>query len=110
MKRATSLPLVLALASACGSARRGEATEGPMDLTDRELERGALVFASTCYKCHPGGEAGLGPALNDKPLPGFLVRTQVRQGLGTMPSFSDEALPDDQLDDVVAYVRALREH
>src|SRR5688572_581576 len=41
-----------------------------------------------CHQCHPFGQGGLGPALNDKPAPRFLVKTQVRLGFGTMPGFS----------------------
>lgn len=105
--------LVLALAGAsigCGSARRGSSVEGPMSLRDPEVGSGALVFARNCYKCHPGGEAGLGPAINNKPLPQFLVRMQVRQGLGAMPAFSEEQISDEQLEDVAVYVAELRDH
>jgi mono/diheme cytochrome c family protein len=39
-----------------------------------------------CHQCHPrGGDGGLRPALNNKPVPGFLVKCQVRLGLGAMP-------------------------
>lgn len=62
-----------------------------------------------CHQCHPGGMAGLGPSLNDKPLPGFLVRTQVREGLGAMPSFDEDELNDADLDQLVAFVGRLRE-
>jgi mono/diheme cytochrome c family protein len=103
--------LVLAGASiGCGSARRGSSVEGPMSLRDPEVQRGAVVFAASCYKCHPGGEAGLGPAINDKPLPQFLVRMQVRQGLGAMPAFSEEQISGEQLDDLAVYVAKLRDH
>ena len=61
-----------------------------------------------CQQCHPGGEAGLGPALNDKPLPEFLKKFQVRHGLGTMPSFSEKEISDQQLEDLMEYLKALR--
>ena len=38
------------------------------------------------------GEAGLGPEINDKPLPGFLIKFQVRHGMGTMPSFKKDRI------------------
>jgi mono/diheme cytochrome c family protein len=57
-----------------------------------------------CHACHPGGEAGLGPALNDKPLPGLLVRLQVRTGMGAMPAFSPRELSDGELRDLIAYL------
>jgi mono/diheme cytochrome c family protein len=63
-----------------------------------------------CQKCHPGGEAGLGPALNDKPLPVFLMRFQVRKGLGAMPAFPESRISGDELDDLLKYVVAFRRH
>jgi mono/diheme cytochrome c family protein len=63
-----------------------------------------------CSQCHPGGEAVLGPAINNKPLPAFLIRFQVRHGLGAMPAFSEERVTDSDLTDVIAYLKALRQH
>jgi mono/diheme cytochrome c family protein len=103
---------VLVLLAACGTARRGEPLAGQLENTAAgpEVEHGKLVFFRYCHKCHPGGEAGLGPAINDKPLPSFLVRFQVRNGLGAMPSFDDARLPDPELDALLEYVAALRRH
>jgi mono/diheme cytochrome c family protein len=112
MRGAVRRPAVSALvltAAACGSARRGEAVSGPLVLAGA-ADRGAVVFMERCHKCHPLGEAGLGPALNDKPLPDWLKRVQVRQGLGVMPSFPHSLIPDEQLDDLLAYLSALRAH
>lgn len=110
--RATALPLLIAgllLAAGCGSARRGVPIAGPLRL-DEEAQRGERVFMAYCQKCHPGGEAGLGPALNDKPLPGFLIRYQVRHGLGVMPPHSKAEISPEALDDLVAYLVRLRRH
>lgn len=92
---------------ACGAARRREPLVTPVTL-DARAERGRAVFMTNCHQCHPGGEAGLGPALNDKPLPEFLKKFQVRHGLGTMPSFSEAKISDEQLDDLMEYLKALR--
>ncbi len=92
---------------ACGSARRREPIATPVALDER-AERGRAVFMDNCHQCHPGGEAGLGPALNDKPFPEFLKKFQVRHGLGTMPSFSKAKISDEQLDDLMEYLKALR--
>lgn len=91
---------------ACASARRSEPIAGPMTV-EPEGER---VFDRHCYSCHPGGEGGLGPTLNNRPLPGFLVRWQVRLGLGAMPPHDRHHLSDEELDALVRYVRALRRH
>lgn len=92
----------------CGPARRVTPSYQPQGVTDPQFQRGQHAFMTHCYQCHPSGASGLGPALNDKPLPPTLIRTQVRQGLGAMPAFSEEHIPDDELDDLVAYVKALR--
>jgi mono/diheme cytochrome c family protein len=98
----------LALLVAC-SARRSEPLRGPLPMSDATW-RGHVAFDRHCDKCHQGGEGGLGPALNDKRLPDFAVRFQVRRGLGAMPAFSREQLPDDELNDILCYLKALRNH
>ena len=111
-RRSASAALVVAavLAAACGPARRSEPLIGPIRLASEAEERGRVVYMKYCEQCHPGGEAGLGPALNDKPLPTFLKKFQVRQGIGSMPSFPEEQISDEELDDMMAYLSALRGH
>jgi mono/diheme cytochrome c family protein len=94
--------------TACHSVRHGEPIAGPSTSTDPKIERGRIAFAQYCSQCHPRGEGGLGPALNNKALPGFLIKCQVRLGLGVMPDFVIQHLPPDKLDDIVAYLAALR--
>jgi mono/diheme cytochrome c family protein len=107
-KSATAFLLIALLASAgCHSTRRGEPITGPMNLNAKE-QRGRVVFQMRCDQCHPNGESGLGPALNNKPAPVFLMKTQVRLGLGAMPRFDKHTIPPDELDDLMAYVMALR--
>ncbi len=64
----------------------------------------------TCDQCHPRGEAGLAPALNNKPLPAFAIKFQVRHGLGAMPSFSKDDINDQELEEIIRYLQALRQH
>jgi mono/diheme cytochrome c family protein len=52
--------------------------------------------------------AGLGPALNNKPLPGFAIRYQIRNGMGAMPAFDEEKISDKEAKNIVAYLKALR--
>jgi mono/diheme cytochrome c family protein len=52
----------------------------------------------------------MGPSINDKPLPKFLMRFQIRHGLGVMPAFSDKQISDSELNDIVNYLTALRHH
>jgi mono/diheme cytochrome c family protein len=102
--------LTAVLLMGCGSARRGEQFVGPLTLESRDIQRGQTNFMKHCHQCHPGGEAGLGPALTNKPLPMFLVRAQVRYGLGAMPAFTREDLADEDLDDLLGYLAALKRH
>ena len=92
----------------CRSVRRGEPITGPLDRMDSRVERGQLVFQRHCYQCHPGGEGGLGPALNDKLAPVWLMKCQVRLGLGAMPRFGEESISSKELDDLMTFVIALR--
>ncbi len=99
----------LLLIAGC-SARRGEPIVGPLRVSEPGIARGQQVFMRECHQCHPGGEAGLGPAINNKPLPGFLVKFQVRTGLGVMPAFSQGEISGEELDHLVDYLKALRNH
>lgn len=97
------------LAAGCGTARRGIPVVEERPITDRQVDRGQIVFFRHCHTCHPGGTEGIGPALNDKPLPESIIATQVRAGLGLMPAFSEEELSNQDLRAVVAYLFWLRE-
>jgi len=99
----------LLLTTAC-SARRGEPIVGPLAISETPIAHGQQVFMRECHQCHPGGEAGLAPAINNKPLPGFLIKLQVRNGLGAMPAFSQNEISPEDLDHLVDYLKALRNH
>ena len=99
--------IVLSLLAGC-SGRRSEPLRGAVDISDSRVAHGQVIYMNRCDKCHPGGDAGLGPALNNKPLPGFMVEFQARHGMGAMPAFTDEEVTKPELDDVVAYLKALR--
>jgi mono/diheme cytochrome c family protein len=96
------------LIPACGSARRSEPIKGSVAINDPVVARGRIAFMAKCNHCHPGGEAGLGPALNDKPLPEFLIKTQIRAGLGAMPAFPPQEISDADVDAIIAYMKAIR--
>jgi len=94
----------------CGSARKTEPIKEPLNLATEKLVRGQKAFERHCNTCHPRGDSGLGPALNNKDIvPNFLLKFQVRNGLGAMPSISDKVLPDEDLDAIVEYINALQE-
>ena len=92
----------------CGSPRRGTPYTRQVDTSDPKVARGEHVFAARCHQCHPGGSGGLGPAINDKPLPVALIKAQVRNGFGAMPAFGEQEVSDEELDAVAEYLKALR--
>jgi mono/diheme cytochrome c family protein len=101
--------------SNCGTARRSEPIRGPLALQTQQLENGRQVFMQHCQRCHPLGEAGLGPSINNIPLPGAALRFRVRSkafflGIGRMPSFKKHEISRDQMDELVVYLKALRRH
>jgi mono/diheme cytochrome c family protein len=100
---------VLLVLAGC-SARRGEPLYGLLPITNAAVKMGQQVFMRECHQCHPAGEAGLGPAINDKPLPGFLMRFQIRNGLGAMPAFSQSDINPEELDNLLANLSELRHH
>ena len=94
------------IAAACGPHRREEPFT-QLRLTEEQIQ-GRQLFQTHCGQCHPGGSGGLGPAINNKPLPSWLIRLQVRRGFGAMPAFSKESLSDAELARITAYLKTLR--
>jgi len=94
----------------CSTARRPNTIRAQTLRGNPRLAEGQRVFMQNCNQCHVGGAAGLGPSIIEKPLPGLLVKFQVRNGLGQMPGFSPRRISDSQLDDLVRYMKYLREH
>ena len=109
--RATLALLLMAgfaLAPGCGNSRRAGPASAPVPMASADLVEGRRVFMHNCYPCHPGGQGGLGPAINNKPLPRILMHTQIRQGFGAMPGFNEKDINDRELDHLLDYVVALR--
>lgn len=104
--------LALAVAAAplvaCGSARRSAPLGTAPLVLSAEERHGQRVFMEHCNQCHPGGDAGLAPALNNKPVPAEAIRVQVRRGFGRMPAFGEELIDERALDALVSYMFALR--
>ena len=115
----TALMLAVVLC-ACGESYRGEPLRGPFPASSAAgssgatshavLAEGQRVYDRYCHQCHPGGAGGLAPALNNKPAPGWLIRFQVRQGMGAMPAFGADRISADELDVLVTYAVELRRH
>ncbi len=101
-------------AAACSTARRSEPFAAqPLNLSNPAIARGQLVFMANCQRCHPNGEAGAGMPLNNVHLPGLALRFRIRDraflaGLGRMPSFKKTEIPRAELNDLLAYMKAMR--
>jgi mono/diheme cytochrome c family protein len=102
-------PLFCAIAAAClfsCAVRKSEPHTGKVvDTSNARVQHGQTLFNRWCQKCHPAGEAGLGPSVMSKP--GFLTRFQARHGLGVMPSFSKDQLSKKDLKDIALYLKQL---
>lgn len=75
-----------------------------------QVQRGEAVYMAYCHKCHPAGEAGLGPAINSNPAPQFVKRFQMRHGLGVMPPFKRDEISRADLHAVSKYLRAWKHY
>lgn len=98
----------LLLLGACAPVYDSAPILGPLDTSDPQVELGERAFAFHCGSCHPNASSGVGPSIVNVPVPGWAIRFQVRNGFGQMPAFSEEELPREELDAIVAYIDALR--
>ena len=99
---------LVVVAVGCGTARRGVPIAGPIAHSDAGMN-GKILFMHNCNQCHPGGDAAVGPAINNKWIPHPVMKLQIRKGvLGSMPAFSDSQLTDQDVDDILVYLDELR--
>jgi mono/diheme cytochrome c family protein len=80
-------------------------TAAPTGSGAASAARGATAFQAWCNSCHPGGQAGNGPALWPRPTPlaPAQVRARIREGNARERS-RFAALPESRLDDIIAYI------
>jgi mono/diheme cytochrome c family protein len=102
------LLIVLGLMLASCASRKGVPYTEPLQAEAKGVLEGKMAYDRYCNSCHPGGASGLGPAINNKPLPGFMIRLQIRQGIGTMPAFKRDVLSREEAKQIVAYLKELR--
>lgn len=115
MIRLTLIFFLMLMIFSCRTARRGEPFSGMMLNVSDEVSQGQIIFNRHCTKCHPGGEGGEGPSLNNLPLPGTFIKMKVRSKavflyLGKMPSFTEDEISKKELTALVAYLKKLRRH
>jgi ubiquinol-cytochrome c reductase cytochrome b subunit len=66
--------------------------------------------ASGCVACHPsnGKVAGVGPKLLGTTRDDAYIRNNIRNGLNAMPAFTTDQVSDQQITDLIAYIRSLK--
>jgi mono/diheme cytochrome c family protein len=101
-----SVPLV----SSTPAAPAPSTSTGPLPVGDAAA--GQAVFASQCNACHPGANAGIGPALYGPQVaaryPDDASQAAViRQGKGGMPAFAPTQVSDADLANLLAYLHGL---
>jgi mono/diheme cytochrome c family protein len=102
--------VLLVLQPSC-SGRKAEPMKGkPFNPSDPAVVHGEQVFMKHCQKCHPGGEGGLGTAINTMPAPQFIKRFQMRHGLGVMPAFTKKEISKKDLKDISSYLKELKKY
>lgn len=84
-----------------------------VDITDADLAEGGVLFRSQCQACHSafgsGGALSYGraaPSLHS--VDPTELGAAVRAGPGQMPVFNEQAISDEHLDDLAAYVEYLK--
>jgi ubiquinol-cytochrome c reductase cytochrome c subunit len=84
-----------------------------VDTRGADLGRGLVLYTEQCAPCHVW--SGVGGQLLHREAPGLTrstatqVAEAVRIGPGNMPAFGEAAIPEDELMDLVAYVRTLQD-
>jgi mono/diheme cytochrome c family protein len=102
--------VILVVINACVMRKSEPITQKAFVPANSEIAHGEQLYMKNCQKCHPGGEAGLGPALNSNPAPGFVKRFQMRHGLGVMPAFKQNEISKQDLKDISKYLKAWKHY
>ena len=94
------------LAAALAASAAGQAA--PADPSAANGQR--LYMRYGCYACHGTTGAGggiAGPRLAPNPLPLAAVQAKLRSASGRMPVYSAVVMRDEEIADVVAYLRSI---
>jgi ubiquinol-cytochrome c reductase cytochrome c subunit len=108
---AYSAAMIAALVKYVSTIAPGGLPVPSVDLAHASLPDGGQIFRLQCAACHAW--SGVGGALYQRSAPSLHSATPtqiaeaIRIGPGQMPAFGTAAIPADQVDDVVAYVRYL---
>ncbi len=102
---------VAALVTYVGTIAPGGPGVPTVDVAGANIANGGQLFRAQCAACHQwageGGALRFGNAPSLAPATPTQIAEAVRTGPAAMPVFGQAALDDDQLRDVVGYVRDL---
>lgn len=93
-------------AAATGGGAGPAAQAGANNAAGGAIQNGKVVYNKFCNGCHPNGKAGVGPAITG--VSEANIKTVIRQGKGGMPAFGEGQISDDQLAELVAYVKSIK--
>ena len=100
----TAFVMMMSLYS-CAVRRSEPMTGKVVNTSNNHVKNGQVLYHAYCQKCHPAGEAGLGPSVTSKP--GFAKKFQIKHGMGVMPAFKKDQLSRQDVKDIAAYLKAL---
>jgi len=83
-------------------------TAEPVELKG-DAENGKKLFTSYgCYECHGRlGQGGAGPRIGPPQITTAAVMRYVRRPTGQMPPYTDKVVSDQDLADIVAYLKSM---
>ena len=73
---------------------------------------GEQLFVRSCNTCHPGGKQGMGPSLeimDTKYASDAALIDLIRKGKGIMPGQGKSAVNDQEMNNLVVYLRRLNQ-
>lgn len=94
----------------CAMRKSEPIKQKAFETSNARVINGEKVYMAYCQKCHPAGEAGLGPSINANPAPQFIKRFQMRHGLGVMPGFKRDEISKSDLHDISKYLKAWKRY
>lgn len=92
--------------SATGSGAGPTAQTAAENAAGGAIQNGKVVYNKFCNGCHPNGKAGVGPAITG--VSEGSIKTTIRQGKGGMPGFGEGQISEEQLAELLAYVKSLK--
>ena len=102
--------IVVAIALALGSGASAQGSK-IANTPAGDAEKGKRIYVIVgCYQCHGRegqGSAATGPRLGPKPIPFSVFSQYVRQPTGQMPPYTSKVLPEADLADIYAFLKAL---